>query len=260
MGHIHLKVLPGSRRWKAVVALLEEGAPDDEGLRSAAVAAEHELLSANDDAAYVECVRLLSMVPYAARDDSFGHSLRGLGIPVGDDPDLLGVTSAVGEHLDRFVREHGRPSDFGELARRALTSAFTRLVGGQLPGLFEASREETRLAFRRLSSAGNFAVLARSFFTELASQTLSYWLDRALAVHVGAGRRFEHAGQRVQFEQALDQYSFEASRIIKEFAGGWYGKTIRNEGAVSTRSAAVFGAVAFKKIVEELQRKRDARV
>lgn len=256
MGHIHLGVLPQSRKWQAVVALLEDRAPEVDVIQAAALAAERELRSAPEDAIFVECVRLLGMIPAAARNENFGRALRDLGLPVGDLPDLLSVTAATGEWLDRFVYQRAHPSDFGELTRRALLAAFTQIVGDQLPGLFAATPEDTRVAFRRLSHSANFSIIARSFFTHLLSQTLSYWLDRTLSTHVGHGKRFEHVGERAAFDRALDQYSFEATRIIKEFAGGWYGKTLHRDGEISSQSATVFGAVAFKKIVEELQRKR----
>ena len=59
---------------------------------------------------------------------------------------------------------------------------------------------------------------------------------------------------------ALDQYCSEATRIIREFAEGWYGKTLYRDGTITAERAAAFGAVAFKKIGEELRRKREAHV
>ena len=49
----------------------------------------------------------------------------------------------------------------------------------------------------------------------------------------------------------------EATRIIREFAAGWYGKSLSMGQVIGTKEATVFGAIAFKKIVEELSRKRD---
>jgi hypothetical protein len=256
LGHNHLGVLPSSKKWRTVVELLEGGAPDDAVIAASALAAERDLTAAANDAVFVECVRLLAMVPVAARETDFGRALRDLGIPAADAPDLLSITAAVGEHLDRFVRQQRRASDFGELSRRALLGSITRLVGDQLPGLFAATAEETRTAFRKLSGSANFSLLARSFFSGLLSQTLSYWLDRTLSTHVGDGKRFAHVGERAGFDIALDQYSLEATRIIKEFTGGWYGKTLHRDGAITTVSATVFGAVALKKTLEELKLKR----
>ncbi len=238
MGHIHLSVLPSSKRWRDVVTLLEDGAPAEEVIQASAEAAERELASAADDHVFVECVRLLAMIPVAAKAKNFGRALRDLGIPAGDDPDLMSVISATGEWLDRFTRNAGRGSDFGELSRRALLSTLSTEVCHRLPGLFDATTSDVRTAARDLSQPARFSPYARSFFTRLLSDTLSNWLDRTLSTHVGPGRRFSDMGNRVAFDQSLAQYSSEATRIIREFAGGWFGKTIHREGKIVSAISA----------------------
>ena len=111
----------------------------------------------------------------------------------------------------------------------------------------------------RLGTSARFSPLARAFFSRLVSETLSSYLDRTLSSHVGSGQRFGDMGGRAAFDAALDQYCAEATRIIREFSGGWYGKTLHREGRIESRHAAAFGAVAFKKITEELSRKQGAR-
>ena len=51
---------------------------------------------------------------------------------------------------------------------------------------------------------------------------------------------------------ALDQHCREASRIIKEFSGGWYGKTLYEKKGISQDDARKFAHVAFKKLRAEL--------
>ncbi len=258
MGHIHLGVLPSTKKWLDVVGLLEDGAEAEHVAQASAVAIEKELLAAANDPAFVECVRLLAMIPLAARAENFGRALRDIGISVGDQPGLMQILSATGEWLDRFSLEHGRRSDFGELARRALLSTLSAGIGDRLPGLFEATPGDVEVAARRISSSGEFSHVARSFFTKLLADTLSTWLDRTLSAHVGPNRRFADMGMRAAFESGLSLYCVEATRIIREFSGGWYGKAIHRDGQITIESAAAFGAVAFRKISEELQRKRGA--
>ncbi|WP_417208433.1 hypothetical protein [Antarctobacter sp.] len=43
----------------------------------------------------------------------------------------------------------------------------------------------------------------------------------------------------------------ETTRIIREFSGGWYGKTLHREGGFNSVEAARFGHVALKKIVDD---------
>ncbi|WP_157966313.1 hypothetical protein [Oceanibium sediminis] len=257
MGHIHLGVLPNTIRWRQVVELLTEHAPTEEVIAASAVAVERDLQSAPDDPIFVESVRLLGMIPQAARGEQFGKTLRTLGLVVGDTPDLIEITSAAGAYLDRFAREHHARSDFGELSRRALLGTLNGQIGDQLPGLFEATPSDVRNVARKLSGSAQFSRLARAYFTRLLSETMASWLSRTLSTHVGSDHRFHGGGDRARFDTALNQYATEATRIISEFAGGWYGKTIFRDGEISAARAAAFGAIAFKKITEELRRKHD---
>lgn len=260
MGHIHLGVLPKSRKWRDVVGLLEGSAADDEVVAASARAAEKDLLHAAADPVFVEAVRLLSMVPTAARSESFGQALRDLDIPCREPPDLFGIVAALGQRLDYIAGARPRPNDFGELARRALLSTVTAHLGDRLPELFAATPTDVRAAARQLSAPREFSTYARGFFTRLLGETLRYWLDRAMASQIGAGQRFADAGQRSRFDKALAQYCMEATFIIKEFSAGWYGKTLHREGRITSQTAAAYGAVAFRKIREELSLKWSADV
>jgi hypothetical protein len=55
----------------------------------------------------------------------------------------------------------------------------------------------------------------------------------------------------------LDLHCREASRIIKEFSGGWYGKTLFEE-RYHPDKASQFAHVAFKKLRTELRKRRGA--
>lgn len=256
MGHIHLGVLPRSKAWREVVDLLQSRASSRQVVQASADAAERSLSKAADNPDFVEIVRLLAMIPQAAKSDGFGRALRDLGIPVRDDPELIHILAATGGWLDRFARQHGNRNDFGEMARRTFLSTLSTEIGSGLPGLFEATPADVKAATRNLATSTGFSRFARGFFTQLLSNSLGYWLDRTLSAQMGADSRFSDLHDRSAFDAALRQYSFEATRIISEFAGGWYGVTLHREKEISSTHATVFGAVAFKKISAELQRKR----
>jgi len=50
-------------------------------------------------------------------------------------------------------------------------------------------------------------------------------LSRELSNYVGGDRRFANAGDLAEFNAALDLHCRQASRIVEEFAGGWFSKT-----------------------------------
>ena len=255
MGHVHLRVLPGTKKWRDVVGLIDHGATDRTIIASSAKAAERDLLGASNDAVYVECVRLLLSIPHAARDEDFGAALRGVDLPVPSNPGIFDLLNAVTVRTEEIARNAGRWSDLGEISGRALTRTISECIGDQLPGLFGATPDDVQEIARKLSYSKGIAVFSRRFFAYVVGGTLSYWLDRTLASHIGPGGRFPSVADRAAFDGALTQFTAEATRIIQEFAGGWYGKTLHDKGTIGVQSAKVFGAVALKKIVEELRHK-----
>ena len=129
-------------------------------------------------------------------------------------------------------------------------------IGDRLPGLLAAEAADVRKAAAIMGRPREFSAAARAFFGAVTARSLSYWLDRTLSAQVGPEERFPDSRARGAFDAALAQYSSEATRIIREFAGGWYGKTLYTDGTVTPARAAAFSAIAFRKITEELHYKR----
>lgn len=255
MGHIHQATPPGGKRWGEVVQLLDERAGAAEVIAASAVAAEKDLTAAAEAPILAAAIHLLAMIPQAARQDDFGGQLRRLGIDVPDEPMLgdltVGVSAALEHRRSAFPR-----NDFGEIVGRALIGTLSAQVGDGLPALFEAGSDDVQRATARLGQPGNFAHAARAFFARLLADTLGFWLDRTLSSEVGIGARIESLAARESFDRALEQYCVEATRIIHEFAGAWYGKTLYRQSIISTDSAGAFAAVAMKKLGDELRRKQ----
>jgi hypothetical protein len=255
MGHIHLATLPGTKRWREVVELLNERAAADIVVAASAMAAEKSLAIAASDPTLAAAFRLLALIPQAARSRDFGEALRQLGVPVPSAPMLAALTVGVAVALER-EQLAGSRTDFSEIARRALVSTLSMQIGDALPGLFEADARDVQRAAAQLGRPDAFSRTTRAFFGRLLADTLGYWLDRTLSAEIGPGARIQSLGDRNAFDRALEQYCSEATRIIREFAGAWYGKTLAREGTISKEGAAAFSAVALKKITAELQRKR----
>ncbi|MCB2136633.1 MAG: hypothetical protein KDE08_11940 [Rhodobacteraceae bacterium] len=253
MGHIHLGVLPKTTAWRDVISKITEGTPDQQIVGASARAAEKDLLAAADDPVFVEAVRLLLTIPFAARSADFAAALRQADLQITGTPGVLEIVAASMARLDHVARKLGRPSDLGELASRALAKTLTDCISADLPGLFGSTPEDVRLSARSLSYAKGVAYLTRTHFGSLVGSVLSYWLDRSLPLHIGAERRFDNISGRNGFDAALQQYTAEATRIIQEFSGGWYGKTLHDKGQITTADAIKFGAVSLKKINSELR-------
>ncbi len=258
MGHIHLQTLPRSLKWQHVVGLIASGANVDRIAAASADAAEHALERASQDEGLVYAFWLLTQIPYAARQPNFSERLWELGLTVSSKPTLLEIIAAFTRAVDGHVRESGRRSDLGEIAQHAASETLASLAGRELPSLFGPTTTDVQQALAKLASSDRFSVVARDFFSRLTTRSLNYFLSRELSKHVGPDKRFAAVADHSDFNTALDQHCREASRIIKEFSGGWYGKRLQQEREVTQDAARKFAHVAFKKLRAELRKRRDA--
>ncbi|UWR01846.1 hypothetical protein K3740_12315 [Ruegeria conchae] len=258
MGHIRLGTLPQSKKWREVVALLNSDAPLELIAQAAANASERDLKRASDDPVFQYVSNLLVTLPLQARSPSFLEFVTGLGLSEENLTSVTGLLSGLNSVIDAQASELGRGSDAGDIAKAALLETLSVQLNDRLPSLFEPSPAEVRRALAGFSSGQGFAVLARDFFARLTYRSLDYYLSRELANHTGSGKRFASDAERVAFQQALRQHAFEASRIVQEFAGGWYGKTVWKEQSFDQDAINNFTRFAFTKMRRELGRRRAA--
>jgi hypothetical protein len=258
MGHIHLQTLPRSQKWQHVIGLIVGGADVDRIAAASADAAEHGLERASQDEGLAHAFWLLTQIPQAARQSNFSVRLWELGLTVSSKPTLLEIVAAFTRAVDGHVRERGRRSDLGEMAQHAASETLASLAGRELPSLFGPTPTDVQQALAKLGSSDRFSIVAREFFSRVTTRSLDYFLSRELSKHVGPDKRFAAVADHSHFNTALDQHCREASRIIKEFSGGWYGKRLQQEKRITQDEARKFAHVAFKKLRAELRKRRDA--
>jgi hypothetical protein len=257
MGHKRLGSLPQTRRWQQVVASLDRGESVARIAAASSGAAEGALYRASSDPALIRAFWLLTQLPLAAREADFSERLSELGLTVGGSPQLFEIIGAFSEAIDAHVRAVSERSDLGEMAQLAAAESFSAIVGRSLPGLFETTAEEVKQAIGRLATSKQFSDLARDFFARLTRRHLEYYLSRELSNHVGPGSRFRSIAEHSNFSADLDQHCREAARIVREFAGDWFGKS-NYEGGITPEKAQAFLFVSLKKISSELRKRRDA--
>lgn len=256
MGHIRLGTLPQSKKWREVVALLEGGAPIERIAEAAANASEFDLAQAHKDPRFQFIANLLVTLPLRARSPGFEGYLSDLGIATDALASKTSLLCALGQVIDENAYRGGQFSDVGELAKSALLESLSVQLHDRLPSLFDPTPAEIRGALAEFSSGKGFAVLARDFFARLSYRSLDYYLSRELANHVGTEKRFASDSDRVAFEEALRQHTFEASQIVQEFAGGWYGKTVWQVQRLDQEAVSGFTQYAFTKMRQELGQRR----
>jgi hypothetical protein len=256
MGHIRLGTLQQSKKWRHVIGLLDYGADVESIAEAASKASETDLKRATDDPFFQYVTQLLVRLPLIARGPRFEAELADLGIAADALSSVTGLLSGLNEALSQQAFEQGRSSDAGELARAALLESLSVQLRDKLPTLFDPTPQEVRRALASFAGGQAFSVLARDFFARLTYRSLDYYLSREFANHTGAGKRFAQDADRIAFEGALRQHTFEASKIVESFAGGWYGKTVWKEQNLSQDKINDFTRYAFTKLRSELGRRR----
>lgn len=256
MGHIRLGTLPQSKKWREVVGLLDSDAAIEVIAEAAAKASDRDLSRANSDPNFQFVSSLLVRLPLLARAPGFEEALADLGVSRVALSSVTGLLSGLELAIDRQSFETGYSSDAGELAKSALLESLSVQLRDRLPSLFEPTFAEIRTALGSFASGDRFAVLARDFFARLTHRSLDYYLSRELANHTGPESRFADDAQRREFQRALAQHTFETSKIVQEFAGGWFGKTVWQKQALDQDAIDRFTKYAFKKMRDEFGRRR----
>lgn len=257
MGHIRLGTLSASKKWRDVVALLEDGASLESIARSAVEASKRDLSSASTDPLFQFVSRILVELPLMARSPDYVQYLNGLGISERDAATATGLLAGIAGAVDATGRKTPTKSDIGGMAKEALLESLSNQMSDRLPSLFEPTAQEVRRAVASFASGQSFAALARDFFARQTYRSLDYYLSRELANHTGSGKRFTNDAARVSFQAALAQHTFEASKIVESYASGWYGKTIWRDSNLNQEAINRFTSYSFKKMRSELA-KREA--
>ncbi len=258
MGHIRLGTLPQSKKWREVVRLLENDASIDAIAEAAALASERDLSKASNDPIFQFVSSLLVRLPLMARTPGFDDALNDLGVGENATSSITGLLAGLELAINRQSFENGFSSDAGEMAKSAFLETVSVLLRDNVPSLFEPTSDDIRNELAKFASGDRFSGLARDFFARLTYRSLDYYLSRELANHTGDAKRFSGDVQRVEFQQALARHTLEASKIVQEFAGGWYGKTVWQKGSLDQDAINRFTKFAFKKMRDELGRRRAA--
>ncbi len=254
MGHTRIGRLPKTRRWQAVVGLLDQSADDVPAVASAtAWAAEARLRQLARDPSLVHCFWLLTRLASASREEDFTGAVRGLGIEPPASDSALAFVSQISDQVRNDLTQFPESGHFSELSSLALRRTLSETVGQHGRSLFGSSMEDVQRAFRDHSTQKGFGDLARRFFGDFLSRTMRSFVDRELSNNVGSAHTLTGIDASQEFSAALDLYARQSARIVEEFASGWYGKrNWESGGQISREEVQGFVAVALRKLRMEL--------
>lgn len=247
MGHIRLGNLPRTRKWQEVVKLLDSGAGTPQIAAATLDAAKLGLKDAASDAALVHSFWLLTQLPLCARAEDFVAALNRAGVTVTSMPTLLELVGGFADAVDEHIRKIGGRTDLGEMAQMVAAESLTSLLRERTASVFGTTPDMVRSELAALATKKQFSILARDFFARLTERYLAHFLSRQTS------SQFKSVPANREFREALSLHCRQASKIVEEFAGGWYSKA-NYRGAITSRKAANFANVALTKLRKELEK------
>lgn len=256
MGHLRLGTLPKTANWNKLVGLLEENPNDAASVANATLtASRNQLDRLKGDQTIGYCFWLLTRITWSARQSDFLERLQRIGIDVTRASSTFNFISAVSDHARKKCTQYEGSSVFREMAFQALKQTLSETTLDKANSLFGSSIINVQEACRSYSSKKQFGNLSRRFFSSFLKQYLKYFIDKEISNHVGPSNVLLNIGDVNQFGDLLSTYAWQSSRIMEDFAAGWYSKkNWETEGDITQVEAQKFVAVALRKLQMEFGR------
>ncbi len=254
MGHIRLGVLPKYPRWKNVISLLGNSDIPVSQVADRVLDSSRDMLQSDSAQSSVSyCIWLLAQLTLASRQSEFKSELAKLGIDVDDRTSASLFLAKVAQIASRQLSNLVPHTALNNIAELALCETLTRSIGSHATTLFGADLREVQSALKEYSTNKQFSSLLHIFFTSFLGRMLRFVVDKEIANHVGEGKRFETIQDLGEFENALEGFAGQTSRIIDQFSGGWYSKRVWQQGTISEPDASGFVHVALDKLIADLK-------
>ncbi len=253
MGHQRLGSIPRTRQWEQVIALVESGGHVSSVAAASIRAVEQGLAHAWDDVGLRESLWRLACLPLLAQDHICPSGLsRALGIQLSNHR-LMGLAAAYVEAVDCALSNNQGRTDLGELAQITGVETLFRALSPGVTSLFDSTPEALKEALAALATPVQFGKLARRYFARLIYRILDYFLSRVLSEKVGEDQRFRTLAEQGAFMDALDIHCDQASIIVEQFCGEWWGKTLHEQGEIPKEEIPSLAHGAKEKLLKELK-------
>lgn len=257
MGHIRLGRLPKTSVWNDVVAELVEGGSASSVGCETAKAAQRDFKQIPEDHGFIESLWLLVKLPAAARTDEYKENLVNLGFEFENKPTLPQLLSEATAILDEQIPP-GERTDISEMAQLAAVETLNTVISSRLPSLFDSTGEDLHNVLQEFSSGDKAGLLLREFHSRYLERHLEYYLSRETPAHVGKDERFRNIEEHSDFSDDLALFCNQTTRILKEFAGGWYGKHLyQQEDGLTRDKLRNFAEYSWEKIADEFESRRE---
>lgn len=259
LGHIRLGRLPKTRKWRSVFEVLEVGNADPEAVAiSVAVAAERDFADLHTTPGVVgDGLWVISLLGEFSTSADARDALLHLGV---EESSFGSPSRLVSALPTRALMGEAAASGavFDQMADLSLKAALGRHLSGGTLSLFGTSADEVHGKCRELRSSAIYAQVARDFLGEFMSRVVRYAVDREASNFLGSSSEWSTAGDLLALGDRLDTYCRDSSRIVQDFADGWYSKArYHTAEGVTRESSRRFAAHALTKLRMELGGCRD---
>jgi hypothetical protein len=255
MGHIRLGRIPKRKPWSAIFGALESDASNaGELARTTAAASRKRFLTLERDPSLNYCFWILVRIATAARSESFIADLSEIGIDIQNVSSGAGFIHQVSRSVSRDIRRRGPGSTFTEIAQQALHSVLSANIVEQSRTLFGNGLPEIQGACRAISTKRGFGNVSRQYFAQIMSHTIRYIIDKEISNYVGAHRSLTRPQSVIELHRDVDNYCYDASKIVEEFAASWFSKNNwETNNNITEEVASGYTSYALKKIQMELE-------
>jgi hypothetical protein len=263
MGHTRLGEVPKTRKWSELVEQIS-GIGRTGNVATADVivgmiaaqtldATQESLKKAATDPGVRYAFYLIAQVALASRASNWESALGAHGIHLSEGSTVFDFTVEMQSAIDRHIgASRSGSTDLSEIAQQSAGEAIASLAGSKTVSMFAGSRDDVRNAVRSLSTKKGFGDLGQRFFGRFVARFLNFYLSRATAASLGSPR-LRDLSDIAQFNDALRLHCDQSARIVRDFCGEWFSKTVYREG-IDLRNTSKFLAVAFRKLRSELDR------
>jgi hypothetical protein len=263
MGHTRLGEVPKTHKWSELVDRISgSGRTGDVASADVIVgmiaaqtleATQRSLKKAASDPGVLYTFYLITQIALAARASNWEKALGAHGIRLSEDSTVFDFTVEMQSAIDRHVgASRSGSTDLSEIAQQSAGEAIASLAGPRTISMFGGGSDDVRNAIRSVSNKKGFGDLGQRFFGRFVARFLNFYLSRVTAASLGSPR-LRDLGDIAQFNDALRVHCDESARIVRDFCGEWFSKTVYREG-IDLKNTSRFLAVAFKKLRSELDR------
>ncbi len=252
MGHIRVGRIPKTRNWRKVISLFDSTNISTTEIASAtAEAAKDFFIKNRSDSTLAFTYWLLTQITYRARNANYLSELKTIGLDISNVKTVFEFLGRVTNYTNQQISLRGENFPISEFARLSFNEVLTETIGHQYQSLFGLTYDDIQKNCAIYSNPNNFAKLARLFFSKVINRSLQFFISKESCNRIGNNKRFEDIETLSNFNGALETYCYQSSKIVEDFAKGWYSK--RNWlGGITEKDARGFVSIAVQKLSDEI--------